>query len=902
MHHPTLRAAARRPLALSLALSLVLSLGACGGGGGSGEPPPADSVLTPANQWAEPIPGHAVPATDDELREAVAAGRWQLAGPAADEAQAAERQRRLDADTAYLRANAAENPAAQELLAQLSASRDKLADVELRVTGRERPVGLTGPATALQSFASAYRTSLQPDNALALYTSLYRLLANEVRANLPTPESLDGQSLQAINAARAEADSRLAAWQATHGAARGTQPRPDDTVAASVRERALALEPGVGLDASTSCAPRHLAARYWFPLQAFLPPVKDQGQRNTCWSFAIAAALEMREQVQSDRVVNLSEQFLINKVRQTWFPNNSVESGGTEDVLKEAVRLGQVLPPESVWTYNPSNSRPSLKVFTQVCDPYGLGPRAGSCSESSHQSPLHCTDGRFGRFCAHELIEYRGPGTLASPPKVRWKRGEDFALATYTELLAQGVPLIAEMQVHPGFADVRNSGAAPGVVTDFSTTRVDAGGKTVSSSSGQHAVVLVGFQSNDQLAQVGQPSNVPGGGYFIVRNSWSCNFGDSGYAYLPASYAQQVFDTIIEPVFDATRGSAWVAEQAAPGGNFELTVTAAPTATADLRVERDLAAMVSVAHPVARAVRMVIRSDVEGVLYDGPWITDRAVLGGTRAPHTFTATGRHLLGFTASYGSQSVRVGVAVDVINTAPTLRLLGSGDARQGEPYAIAAQPADLNEPDAAGLCTRARWTVTAPDTLSGTSGCTQSVTFNATGPRTLSVSTTDREGLAVTTALTVDVLPPAANPYPRISTAQVLSRQPAGFSNACLDVPVADGQTLDLRASGCIISAGDTPPPRYSARVEVDNPGAEALGYEWTLFVTSNGAETDLYGGPIGPAGPTVPLTSPGGQNLVTHGCRLAVTVRAPQAERTKSRTVWSGNCTYEVGGVN
>jgi hypothetical protein len=188
--------------------------------------------------------------------------------------------------------------------------------------------------------------------------------------------------------------------------------------------------------------------------------------------------------------------------------------------------------------------------------------------------------------------------------------------------------------------------------------------------------------------------------------------------------------------------------------------------------------MVSVAHPVARAVHMVIRSDVEGVLYDGPWITDRAVLGGTRAPHTFSATGRHLLGFTASYGSQSVRVGVAVDVANTAPTLRLLAS-DARQGEPYAIAAQPADLNEPDATGLCTRSRWTVTAPDTLSGTSGCNQSVTFNGIGRRTVSVSTTDTEGLAVTTLLNVNVLPPAANPYPRISAARVLSRQPAGSS---------------------------------------------------------------------------------------------------------------------------
>jgi hypothetical protein len=68
--------------------------------------------------------------------------------------------------------------------------------------------------------------------------------------------------------------------------------------------------------------------------------------------------------------------------------------------------------------------------------------------------------------------------------------------------------------------------------------------KTVSSSLGRHAVLLVGFLNNDQLAQVGQPSDVPGGAT-IVR-TWAA-LGDSGWPYLPVAYAQQVFDVITQP-------------------------------------------------------------------------------------------------------------------------------------------------------------------------------------------------------------------------------------------------------------------------------------------------------------------------------------------------------------------
>jgi len=43
-------------------------------------------------------------------------------------------------------------------------------------------------------------------------------------------------------------------------------------------------------------------------------------------------------------------------------------------------------------------------------------------------------------------------------------------------------------------------------------------------SKGGHALLIVGYDSN---------STIPGGGYFIVKNSWGKNCGDKGYQYLP---------------------------------------------------------------------------------------------------------------------------------------------------------------------------------------------------------------------------------------------------------------------------------------------------------------------------------------------------------------------------------
>ena len=61
-----------------------------------------------------------------------------------------------------------------------------------------------------------------------------------------------------------------------------------------------------------------MVARFWFPLKSFVSPIKKQANRGLCWAFAAIGAVESRERVQNNNRVDLSEQFLVNKVKQDW--------------------------------------------------------------------------------------------------------------------------------------------------------------------------------------------------------------------------------------------------------------------------------------------------------------------------------------------------------------------------------------------------------------------------------------------------------------------------------------------------------------------------------------------------------------------------------------------------------
>lgn len=250
----------------------------------------------------------------------------------------------------------------------------------------------------------------------------------------------------------------------------------------------------------------------------------------------------------------------------------------------------------------------------------------------------------------------------------------------------------------------------------------------------------------------------------------------------------------------------------------------------------------------------------------------------------------------------SVSKTFSLNAYNPAPTLTLANSGDPRQGEGYSVALTITDPNEADPGALCAKTTWSVDAPDTLATINGCLQTVTFAATGARQVRVSTTDSEGAVTSKTLTLNVQPPPANPYPRIASRGVYSRDLTGGEvKNCLDVAVLPGSTIDLSQDGCTLSVTGTPPKRFSAKVTVENPQNEALTYDWRLYAT--GLTEDMLLSSLGTTQTSFELTDPGNNALGTYPCRVTLTINAPDPARSKGPvTVWSGRCTLHYTVVH
>ena len=438
-----------------------------------------------------------------------------------------------------------------------------------------------------------------------------------------------------------------------------------------------------------------------------------------------------------------------------------------------------------------------------------------------------------------------------------------------------------------------------GILSNYAQTFINDKGKEVSGSYGGHALQIVGFLSNFTLN--GDLFNdAHGGGYFIIKNSWGCGAGDGGYYYVPADYVSRLFGTLSVLDFDARRSDAWTSEQTTPGGTEapKITVEANP-AHVDLRVETHLAQFFTVSHPVAKKVNLSVTSDKDGNLYNGPWDIINTGLGQLRLPYTFTSQGQRTLTLVAKYGSKQAQATLKVDVVNTPPTLTLQAFGDPRQGEAFSITALIKDINEADTTKLCANTVWSADRPDVRSASSGCQVTVTFGATGSRQVRVSTQDSEEATAQQTLTLNVLPPPQNPYPRIVSSGVYSKEffKAGPGFLCGLKTVAGGSTIDLRNKGCNATATPPDPPRYSAQVEVENPTGETLTYDWALYSSGPGT----YKGTLAtkkdsadPSFPFAPLYN--NTDLVTDSCWVTLKVNAPDPSRSKSLTVWAGRCTY------
>jgi len=225
--------------------------------------------------------------------------------------------------------------------------------------------------------------------------------------------------------------------------------------------------------------------------------IKDQGERGSCVSFALNAGMELLMARESDSQ-SLSEQntyFQGKRYTDTW------DSAGLSpyDTIAQFVNRQTRFVAASYWPYN--------KEDKQCSDYNSQYPNAtcsqteaqGGGSDTKQQDPRAAAASGYQISTAHQL--YASIGRIKQalyrgyPVAIAVNANYDFQLATYRS----------------------------GVVS-WAIKADDCG-----TSLCGHEVLAVGYQDDDRVA---------GGGYVIIKNSWTSEWGDAGLAYVTYEWLQ----------------------------------------------------------------------------------------------------------------------------------------------------------------------------------------------------------------------------------------------------------------------------------------------------------------------------------------------------------------------------
>ena len=253
--------------------------------------------------------------------------------------------------------------------------------------------------------------------------------------------------------------------------------------------------------------------------------VKDQGRRGTCHTFGVTSATEELYSLRQGVKVNLSEQDEMEHYRFVWNRAIYDDAGDAWEEINSLMTNNYFYPYEHQWDYNPSDGRNSTIVpFTHSCDHVPGEP----CSDTSPQPPAACGDFLGSTWCL--LYEAGITGSKYQPTSATyfWNSSDPELSAEYMVLeLAFNNAVVIGFTVSPAFESPTN-----GFVTydpvDLAKTPL-----------GGHVVHVVSFVSNEDLhAAIPDAPAGSGGGYFIVKNSWSTCFADGGYIYLPWDYVK----------------------------------------------------------------------------------------------------------------------------------------------------------------------------------------------------------------------------------------------------------------------------------------------------------------------------------------------------------------------------
>jgi len=307
---------------------------------------------------------------------------------------------------------------------------------------------------------------------------------------------------------------------------------------------------GEGLDTIGGCPASNsgLYAAIDFPMKKFLPDVKSQGARGTCWAFATVGAVETTLRRDAGRNVNLSEEDYVSYNKILAGQLDAGDGFWPLAAATQAQKEGYRFAFERAWQYNQSRSRTATEspkdsghwTYTNTCSGY---PFASACSDTVHQAPSACLLVNGKQSCGFQLAQQRTPygidtrksSDLYDPANrdasLFWTalavRSGNPVLMTHDANYLMGGGFVADVPyASVSHCDANNQNCKPNTAADV--------------QNWNHVVMLVGYVTNAELkAKLPNAPEGAGGGYFIAKNSWGSCWGDGGYAYLPWNWLEK---------------------------------------------------------------------------------------------------------------------------------------------------------------------------------------------------------------------------------------------------------------------------------------------------------------------------------------------------------------------------
>lgn len=227
-----------------------------------------------------------------------------------------------------------------------------------------------------------------------------------------------------------------------------------------------------------------LPARHDLRETGYFSPVEDQGEIGSCTAQAVIGLVEYLMRSGGSQPMDMSRMFLYKVSRRLlgW-------TGDTGAYLRTTIKAMALfgVPPEFEWPY-------TNELLDEEPDAY------------------HYSFAQNFKTMAYARLDGYGEGS-----------GGDATLNTMRRTLGDGFPVVFGFPVYRSISSVQ----FPDYVIPYPQTQLG------DSLIGGHAVLAVGFDDNKITQKINQMEKR---GALIIRNSWSQQWGEGGYAYLPYDY------------------------------------------------------------------------------------------------------------------------------------------------------------------------------------------------------------------------------------------------------------------------------------------------------------------------------------------------------------------------------